>query len=486
MDIIEALAQEIDRATDTVDVEAVNLSIGKIDDLLGNSQVEDTAILLYFRANCFAALRNFSSSDRAYVLSWKQPELNEEILSLRRAVRSPSFAQLDQVRRCQIWTNLGNVLNTVGRPIAAIAAWDEALAIEPRFAMAAANRAYGLAHYSAAFYDPGHQCIFLNAAADSFRTALSEDAVIDSIYPSSVPAQFERKLGEIEHYISKMCDLSTFDPNAFEVGTCDLSKTLNQWRLTNKLFLNPLNDLAAWPVAAQDVFHLPSHNTKDKNPSFAQYFDLIRQEYVAACVLLFEGLQDQETHPADKTLLVFEHGDYSLSSVHIEKKKAAFRLSYSLLDKCAIFINSYFELGFEPSKVSFRKVWFEDIKKGVINKAAPMENWRLRGLYAVSLDLFDEEFSGVSSPLAVKANKVRNAAEHRFLLVHETMKPEMQDPALESVTGTELTELAMNGLRLARETIMGLSLAVYHQESLRKEKDKSIVVPITPIPKVRE
>lgn len=487
MDIYHDLGRKIDIAIDDRNASDIEDALSQIEELLDDAHAEDP-ILLYFRANCFAGLRKATRAVEADLFDWKQPELTQEILSLRRSIRSEDFTKLNRIRRCQILTNLGNALDAVGRPIDAISSWDAALRVEPKFAMAAANRAYGLLHYSSALYDPGHRCMFLTAAADSFRIALGEDTIVESDHPVVVQSQFREKLEEIENYIKAHCKIDNFDPYRFEVGDCDEAASLNRWRLDNGLFLNPLNDLATWPLAAQDIFHLPSHTMGfDERSNYAQYFDLIRQEYVAACVLLFEGLGDQKVHPADRTLLTFEHADYSVTSVQIEKQKAAFRLGYSLLDKCSVFINAYFKLGHDLNRISFRKVWYSSVKKQVLHEKLPQKNWRLRGVYAISLDLFDIELKEVSSPLAVKVDQVRNAAEHRFLSVHELWKPEGSDPYLESITDNELENLCLHVLKLARATIMGLSLAVHHQERFLKEPSGSnFVMKIPSIPKRRD
>jgi tetratricopeptide (TPR) repeat protein len=489
MGTLDRIGRKIDAGLDEADLQKLDGAIDQIDQLLADPAHQNQSILHYFRANAFAGRWNLNRASRRDQFEWKQPDLSEETLSLRRAIKCSSFGSLDRIRRCQILTNLGNSLNKVGRPVEAIAAWDEALAIEPSFAMAAANRANGLSSYSAALYDPGHQCIVLKCAADSLRSALDNNAVWESIYPDTVKNTFQSKLQKIELYLSRSCSLGSFDPYDFELGRDVDAKAFSQWRLDNRLFLNPLNDLGPWPVAAQDIFHLPDH-TYDvgDDPSFVRYFDFIKQEYVAACVILYEGVDRDIVHPADRTLLTFEHADYSVASVEIEKQKAAFRMAYSLFDKCGVFINDYFELGLDPRSfaTSFRKVWFCDPKKGVLNPSLPTKNWRLRGLYSLSLDLFDKDLKELSSPLAVKANDVRNAAEHRFISVHDLGKPSEGLPLCEYVTTKEMFELALHILKLSRAAIMGLSLAVHHQENhLKKPARDSLVVPLAFLPKER-
>lgn len=486
---LDIIADEIDQASDDKDVQGLQNALDKIQTLLDTDDQTSEATLYYYRANAFAALRAVKPDFPEVQFQWHQSELSDEILSLRIAIASDNFLQLDLVRCCQIYTNLGNALNAVGRPIEALAAWDQALQIIPTFAMAAANRAHGLCQYQAGLYDSGHQCLILAEAARSFEIALSDKAFWDGDYPSTVKQQFHNKLSQIQNYLEGNCDdLKDFDPNAFELGQNDETIALNTWRLRNRLFLNPLNDLGELAVASQDVFHLPNHlYTLDEKVRFPHYYDQIKQEYVAACVLLWEGLSETSVHPTDDTLLTFEHGDYSVTSIQIEKQKVAFRMAYSLLDKCGVFINDYFALGQDPKSLatSFRKVWFKRGKKTLLENL-PVMNWRLRGIYAISLDLFDEQFSELTSPVAKSANDLRNAAEHRFVSIHEeTLYDDVPD-LFEPISVSELEELALHMLKLARSTIMGLSFAMNHQEQyINQPTEDKLTVPISKARKKR-
>src|SRR5262249_17504651 len=106
---------------------------------------------------------------------WEQPEFERQIIHLRRALSGDGFKKLHSLRRCQILTNLGNLLNTVGRFVEAIEYWDGALAVIPSFGMAQGNRGYGLTFYARALYDEGHRPVFLRHAYVALRAALSSD-----------------------------------------------------------------------------------------------------------------------------------------------------------------------------------------------------------------------------------------------------------------------------------------------------------------------
>jgi tetratricopeptide (TPR) repeat protein len=77
------------------------------------------------------------------------------------------------IRRRQIFTNLGSLLDTLGRFIEARACWNAALAIEPNFWMARANQGRALMHYAVALYDPGHLSVLAYHAYRDLKMGVS-------------------------------------------------------------------------------------------------------------------------------------------------------------------------------------------------------------------------------------------------------------------------------------------------------------------------
>ncbi len=461
---LEQLGMEIDKASDQSDLETLSQCLARCEKMLKSARNADRPLIYYFQANIFSAIREIKANDETYLLSWVQPERTSEVLALRQSIRDRHFHHLDKVRRCQILTNLGGVFNAIGRPIEALEMWDSALRIIPQFAMALGNRGFGLCDYSGALYDRGHQNIFLMQALGNFRQALSSQSVWDSEYPNSVREKFQTRANQIKAFLDHNFDESHFKPHNWPLGTSKNEQKFRKWRLDNQLFLNPLNDLDAWPIAAHDVFHIPDHSYGiDEKPRFVQFYDLLKQEYVAACLLLFEGIQGKHNHYADKKNLVFEHGDGSIGGAKVEKQKMAFRSAYSILDKIAIFLNEYYDLGKGRRVLSFRTVWHDGKD---INSRIPQNNWRLRGLYALSLDLFDSEFRETALPHAELLNDVRNAAEHRFLQVYEDGTIFQSDDITTRVAYSELYRLALRMLKISRAALIYLSLSMYHQENV--------------------
>ena len=254
---LDLLAQMIDQAADTRDGELTDkaLSLSKQLSALSNLTGEQRVLLHYFRANAFETQLDLADQRRSW--AWDVPHLQDVLLELRSAVKDEAFADLDPFRQCQIYTNLGNKLNSIGRPVEALMQWDHAIALNPSFAMALGNRGHGLVHYGQALYDSGHNGLFLLSAHDSFVAASADGAIFDSPVSITHRAPFSA----IARQIANRLDLGTTREDfyrAFSLGRSKAERAYRSWCLENRFFLNPLNDLGVFSIAAHDVLHLPS------------------------------------------------------------------------------------------------------------------------------------------------------------------------------------------------------------------------------------
>lgn len=133
---------------------------------------EQSARSHYFLANAWAHLRRVSQIDDDARWNWEQNEIEKELFHLRRALCEEGRQNLPADLVCQALTNLGNVLNGVGRPAEAIEQWNRALALDPSFGMALGNRGIGFMSYAYALYDNGHARLFFLRAHSDFTESL--------------------------------------------------------------------------------------------------------------------------------------------------------------------------------------------------------------------------------------------------------------------------------------------------------------------------
>jgi tetratricopeptide (TPR) repeat protein len=481
---LDAVAALIDRGSDTADPDLSERALRLSAMLLERKTLSgpEEVLLHYFRANAFE--NKLRSSGGAQSWLWELADLDQVQLELRRAVRHAAFPVMDPLRQCQILTNLGSSLNTVGRPIEALEQWDAALRVNPSFAAALGNRGHGLISYASSLYDSGHSGLLMLAAHDSLTATSAEVACYDS------EEMFEHRhsFQEMAAQISDQLDLETAREDLvrpYSLGRSRRERSYRTWVLEQRLFLNPLNDLGTFSIAARDILHLPSLSTgfaHGPGPPLAfGFYNQLKQEYVSARWLAFEGVSEHRPHFSDRDTNLYDTLSIPAYGLAVEKAKLALRMAYSLLDKIAYFINDYFQVGLPERAVSFRSVWLE--RKGdprpLSTHFRSRANWPLRGLYWLSKDVHEPAFQAVAEPEAAGLADLRNHLEHKYCQVHEDLgvgysrfATDRNGEDASFHIGRDLLEGKMlQVLKKARAALIYLSLAV-HREELAREAER--------------
>lgn len=357
---LKKIGSKIDFASQRRDTHSL-IKLAQEADQLAGKNAKERAELFYFAANAYSAIDAIKSREHEIYWQWEKLEATKEILLLRAAVSDDHFGALMPQRRCQIFTNLGNALNKVGRPVEAIEAWDKAIAIIPFFAMALGNKANGLGYFSNYLYNDTDRACILAEAKLFFDRALEEGTFWDSGFQPDIAAAFKARRDYLTTITKPEWEVGRIPQSKKDLGKNGGERAYRQWRLNERLFLNSLNDLGVLPIAARDVYHLPNHTYGIFDlPKFVRYYDIMKQEYVAACTLFYQGMPNDVDEYADREILLYDHFDYELSGINIEKQKSGYRLAYSILDKIAGFLNEYFSLDRDLKALSFRNVWYNN------------------------------------------------------------------------------------------------------------------------------
>ena len=475
---LDRIGRLIDEAYDTRSTAKNDQAFTLLSQLQARELSSELAALVhYFKANAWQ--NRFILQEKNSQWDWEQPEIQQQILELRRAVTHTGFKKLDKLRQCQIFTNLANQLNTVGRTIEAIQIWDRALKLIPRFGMALGNRGYGLQTYGYLLYDPGHRGFVFAAASNAFTAA--EDGLYESPDYEHAKESFKALKKQVASYIDEHVDIikiKKINNQHYSLGKGSKEQSYRRWCLFNGLFLNPLNDLGTQSVAARDVLGLPTITESSPSalpPAVFGFFNQIKQEFVSARHLYHEGLHSEGVHYSDRDVFLTNTLDYPSYSLAAEKIRIAFRISYSLLDKIGFFINDYYDLKHNPKRVSFRTVWYES--KGseprpLLNKFVQCQNLPLRGLFWLSKDMFDENFQDCTEPDAAQLSDIRNHLEHKYLQLHhdfgsQALKERTSDNLGYRLTANDFAARTLRLLKLARAAIIYLSLSIHCEERLR-------------------
>lgn len=244
---------------------------------LQKKELTDSQLALshYFAANAHSDIKIILTAGTDKSWEWEQEDIEKEIFHLRKALQTSQ--SLPDERICQIFTNLGNLMNEIGRFVEAVEYWDRALERVPSFPMAQGNRGFGLTHYARTLYDRSHATVFLRYAHADLAKALSFTLYEGAEKGFSVSKKW------IESIIPKKDLAKDFDMNSFALGRSKAEKSYRHWCLNNRLFLNPLNDLGPYPIGGRDVFTTPDIVTDiGEGPHYSGYFNQMKQEYVSA------------------------------------------------------------------------------------------------------------------------------------------------------------------------------------------------------------
>ena len=492
VDAIDCVAKLVDMSGDAHSELGLKRAFGMLNEIERRDlSPAQRAVLHYFRANAWGAKRQMEATPGSR--QWEQPARQEQILALFIARNHEGFVSLDKVRRCQILTNLGIQFNEVGRFIEAIELWDDALGILPNFAIAHGWRGSGLYHYARVSEDRYDQEVLLLAAHDAYMSTTAKGVLWDSDYSQAAKESFPAQGRKIADQFDLDAIARDLDLDGPGLGRSKAEQAYRRWCLRRRLFVNPLNDLGAHAIAARDHLMLPSLTVgiEEKGmPSIIGLYNQMKQEYAFARLLLFESAPTDRVHFADRRVRLHNTLDYPSFSMATEKARTAFRLAYSILDKVGYFINSYWRLGGEPHRVSFRTVWYDQTgaKPKLHGRLNGYENWPLHGLFWLSKDLFEDNFQRVTNPDARAIFIIRNHLEHKYLQIHEGWaSAAISDPVTGSlgmsISSHDFASKTLRLLKIARAAMIYLPMAVHLEERDRRRSSKSDFVmsmPLTP------
>lgn len=474
-DALRKLAELVDAAQDSGSSAGLSHALALAKTLRPICSTLGLADLDYYEGNAWSALRHLRDKEGADPWSWERTEFEQEVICMRRALLASEAPGFPVGRQLQILTNLGNLMSTLGRTVEAIDYYDRALARDPEFGMALGNRGQVFATYSAHDYDPGHRAMLLSQARDDFANATK--------YP------LEGNALEVFLQIVRDLDkrgfkrgLKRFDLNGFELGSSAEERRFQTWALKERLFINTLNDLGPFPVAANDVLQLPTIVTAvDAGTTFHGFFNQLKQEFAAARWFAYEALEGPSTEAiADRELKLLDARDGAVFGLRLEKLKFSFRASYSLLDKIAVFLNAYLALGLPAHKVTLRTVWYEAAKNrpAPLHPNIPRNNLPLRGLFWLAKDFAETDpiFVTAMEPDAQEVALVRNRLEHQFLRVTPLRAQLWKRDLALNISEELLQKRTLRLLHSARAAMIYLVLAIHSHEKFGRARDPSKLV----------
>lgn len=412
----------------------------------------------YNRANAELTLWEIAAREDGMLSAWEnhRDHLNEARSLFERVGHDESApAGL----RVQALTNAGNSFDMLGRDVDAIALYDQALAIDPTFAMALGNRALALIYFVP--FMRGHSRQVQAQAAADLQLALQNLSEQRTVSPR-VRDHFRAALETLP------ADLPL--PTSVVVQWDD---PYLQWCARESLFLH------VWPrVLSEDTQYLDplfieslagpmAGEGLDRLYNLVDAFNTLKQDYIAARYSLWlssdplSPIVDHAARISTRTLLIDSRQDARWGT-RTGMLIQAHASSTNVLDKIAGFVHLYFQTG-RVRNVSFRLIdrakTTQPIDQALRTAIArPESNIGLTALLDLSHDLTRR------TALAARVDR-RNKATHRFVVAHNWMVPPSHN-WLVRVNWLDLVDEATMQLQTARAALIYLARMIARHEAV--------------------
>lgn len=366
--------------------------------------------------------------------------------------------------RLRALTNLGNSYDSEGRDIEALAAYHEALALNPTFGMALGNKGTTLRHVAP--LAGKHQATVLAEAVTALDAALENHAGIVEFGGTTALEHFRELRATIKvkpGFVHERREHPGWaDPHL-------------RWCAEHGLFLHV--SLTCLSEAYEDLDALyfsgivvglddaEQRQAKD----LIDAFNALKQDFIAARYLLW--LADGDESPIRKHAAAITARAGYLDTLRYARwgprtglATQAFAAASNLLDKIASAVHVYYRTSRKSRGVSFRYLWHPihtenkpDVMDAELVDAAPTRG--LRALCDLSCEL------ETHTPLNDLLER-RHAATHRFLVVHRLPRAgsEPDGDWLEHVDWDDLVMGAITLLSTARSALIYLARTIDIEE----------------------
>ena len=387
----------------------------------------------YTLGNCYSSVHRYQESE------WYSENLSKAVINYRialYALKNLEYSNINHLNlRSRIETNLANYLSGQGRAICAIEHWNNALEINenPVALISKANNEFFIAE---CLYDKFHSHYHYFEAYNLICLGLENSSELDDEHKQQYSENgkflnFKRWFEEE----FKDYDFSIID-NFEEEFISRKQKSYLKWCGDNCLFLNDLNDLYKTELVYTDCFTLPSITQTINNSLTYQEdliyhgnFDEIKNDYCYARYLIFSAsnIPNEQEHFFNSTYEKVDDMAHSLTNLKSQHYKSAFKTLYSIFDKIAYFLNSFYDLNEVDSKVYFHTL-FGKMKNGTLKphkKLIDSENYFLHALFYILKDIRNSNSNGLDiktesywlDPDIEAFTEIRNAMEHRSLKI---------------------------------------------------------------------
>lgn len=366
----------------------------------------------------------------------------------------------DTTTRAQAWVNLGNSFASCGRHVEAVAAYDSALELVPRLAMALGRRGVTFLH-RAALETTHRPALVCEAVADLDAALADPEGIVRQGGPGAL-ARFKAKRSLIS------------GTPTHEHDSQALSDPHLEWCRSNNLLLHPSPRCVSGETKILDRLPLEKMIVKGSEKSrhilLRDSLNSLLQDYVSARYLVWcviEPDTDLRRHAAS----LGPHMTFGDTLTHARwgigtgLRVAALASATNLLDKIAGVAHQYLQTGKQPRQAYIRNFGLL-VQRDRPDRIDPVIGTELdegnRGLLALC-DLAGE--IGRPTPLNELLQR-RHAATHRTVAVHDLPFDEDAEPNewLDRVEADALANALRDQLARSRAALIYLADTINYRD----------------------
>jgi tetratricopeptide (TPR) repeat protein len=444
-------------------------------------------VYLYELGNYYNELANFKMID-------SQGKLNQEIIN--NLEKSKQY-YLDSLKLNdnypQVWINMGNDLDYLGRHLEAMECYDRAIKLDQKHPNSWGNLGLVFLNITPKADNEANKILLYLHAMEYLKVELTlhpdfqiKESLKEAVnkYFSKIQRQFS--LEKVMKERLPMISHGSFDRfNLYSNPKQDFKTFYKEFCKNEKLFLNFHFDCRDCGRNTFDLlrFKIIVKISDYKTPyHFIKNLNTILDDYKTARFLL---TLSQYRHPDfNKFDKQRYEPDYSLNYiVNVELLKETLIKTINICDKIAFFLVNYINLiridgkEFEDSQISFWKGDSIFNQTDIIKKSG--YNPDIIGINSIRQDFERGEFENIL--------KTRHSLVHRYFVLHDIVDvkhltypySKMNEPLDDLQYHEDINEFYMlvkKSLRLARNIIFSLYFFVYQEEE-NKIEDKSEIIP---------
>ena len=365
----------------------------------------------------------------------------------------------DAEQRSMGWCNLANEFDHSGRWLEAYDAYVAALAADPSNGNAAGNAAR-----------------LIRQVADSGWGYSDHLHGLHDNYLAEARALRDRTVEIAGEHAARLYDAMT--PYGCESATLHAPQSddpYQVWVARHRLALAPALEGLGANEDHWDSVMIASVTTpvdQAEGPMIFRMLNLLKADYLAARRMAYRAEQMLEESPYGQH--VSDPGryvdtlDFALYGEAAATLLLAQRSALDTLDKIAVAVNEHLGLGDNPRRINFREFWTTKSGDQIRPELLSHDTIAFLALAELARDLDKDG-------LYVKAQDLRNAATHRFPLVHQGFHEIDATDALLPVIVDEAVATTRHALAVARSAYL---YVVATLDMIEKRKQRRLTLPV--------